>query len=214
MNHGTGAHHREDFATDPLLHAQAQLLRVRVEAALAKPAVVMVTSASEGDGKSLTAYSLAAALVQSGHRVALVSRSSQQYRQLPVVEMPNDGGSSGERLTGFIDAMRSDYDFTVIDADTFVKSGTVMTLARLVDGILLSVRIGRAPTVDDESMVRILEQLGSHVVGVVATEGDAITEFEGLRRKASASDRTRPRQTTEQNPVRAVMTVAAERVFR
>jgi Mrp family chromosome partitioning ATPase len=214
MNHGSGAHHREDTAIAPALHAQAQLLRVRVEAELARPAVIMVTSAREGDGKSLTAYSLAAALVQVDHRVALVSRSSQQYDQLPIVEMPNDGGSSRERLATFIDAMRAEYDFTVIDADTFVKSSTAMTLAHLVDGVLLAVRIGRAPTADDESMVGLLEQLGSRVVGVVATEGAAITEFEALRRKAPASGSSRPRQNTEQSPVRAAMTVAAERVFR
>jgi len=190
MNHGMGTHQREEIGTDPPLHAQAQMLRVRVEAELGKPAVVLVTSAREGDGKSLTAYSLAAALVQCGHRVALVSRSSPEYRELPVVEMPNDLGSARDRLAPFVASMREAHDFTVIDADTFSKSAA-LTLANLVDGILIAVRIGRAPTGDDEAIVGMLEQVGGRVIGVVATEASAIADFEGLRRKPAPAQPSR-----------------------
>lgn len=151
-------------ATDPAPNIQAQLLSVRVEGELRKPAVVMVTSARAGDGKSLTAYLLAASLEKANHRVSLM-------------EIPHEKETSHEQLSAFIEEQRSNYDFTVIDAATFPKSSTVLSLARLVDGILVAVRIGRTPSADDQSMVGILEQFGGNVVGVVAIEADAIANF-------------------------------------
>jgi Mrp family chromosome partitioning ATPase len=187
MNYPIGTQLRESTATEPTLHAQAHLLRARVEAGVGKPAVILVTSACTGDGKSLTAYSLAASLAKCNHRVALVSPSCEEYHQLSIMQISREEGSSHDRLTGFVKRMRSDYEFTIIDAETFVKNSTVIALANLVDAILLAVRIGRAPTVDDEAMVRILEQFDVRVVGVVATEDEAIANF------SRAQGRARPR---------------------
>jgi Mrp family chromosome partitioning ATPase len=214
MNERNGTQPQENNATDPILNAKVQLLRTRVEAELGKPAVVMITSARAGDGKSLTAYSLAGCFAKYNHRVALVSGSGEEYHQLSVLEMPGEeSNASRDQLATFVEKMRSEYDFTIIDAETFVSSSTVMALSRLVDGILLAVRIGRAPTDDDEAMVAIIEQFGSRVIGVVATEADTIADFERARRTRPASARTRTRRNAEQNPSRALMTSAAERVL-
>jgi Mrp family chromosome partitioning ATPase len=213
MNHRTEPQLRENVATQPALQAQAQLLRSRVEAELGKPAVVMVTSARARDGKSLTAYSLAAALAKWNHRVALVSRSCEEYQQLSVVKIPGDEGNSRDRLAAFVERMRSEYDFTIIDAETFVKNSTVMALVRLVDGILLAVRIGRAPTADDQSMVGILEEFGGHVIGVVATEADTIDNFGAARLEKPAQLRHTVRPDSEQNPLRAIMAAITERAL-
>ena len=187
---------------DPALDIQAQLLSARVEAELSKPAVVMVTSARTGDSKSLTAYSLATSLEKYNHRVSLM-------------EIPNEEGASHERLSAFVEKMRANYDFTIIDAAAFVKSSAVMSLARLVDGILLAVRIGRAPTDDDESMVLMLEQVGGKIVGVVATDAGTIANFERARGESPALTRLQPRRNAEQNSAQALMAViAAERVSR
>jgi Mrp family chromosome partitioning ATPase len=204
----------KNVATHPALNAQVQLLRARVEANLGKPAVIMVTSASTGDGKSLIAYSLAGSFANCDHRVALVSRSCEEQSQVSVLEIPSEDGRkiSRDELAAFIEKMRSDYDFTIIDAETFVNSSTAMALTRFVDGILLAVRIGRAPTADDEAMVDMIEQSGGHVVGVVATEASAIADFECARRANTASARPRHRRNTEQNPARALMAAAAERL--
>jgi Mrp family chromosome partitioning ATPase len=188
MTSRSGTRHRINIATDPTLNTQAQVLGARIEAELGKPAVVMVTSASAGDGKSLTAYSLAASLEKNNHRVT-------------VIEIPNEGGNSHERLSAFVEKMRSNYDFAIIDAATFGQSSSVMSLAGLVDGILLTVRFGRAPIDVDASMVGMLEQCSGNIVGVVATEAEAIANFERAREESSAFPRP-------------LIPVAAERVLR
>jgi receptor protein-tyrosine kinase len=50
-------------------------LRARVEATLPSPAMIVVSSARPGDGKSATAFGLAGALAQAKHRVLLVDTS-------------------------------------------------------------------------------------------------------------------------------------------
>ena len=159
---------------------------------LPKPAVVMVTSARPGDGKSLVAYLLAASLEKAKHRVSLV-------------EVPNEKEASDERLTTLIEEARSNYDFTVIDAATFSGSRSVLSLARLVDGILVAVRIGRTPSADDHSMVGILEQFGGNVVGVVAIEADAIENFERARGETPAWTPFQPRRGAEQKDRKSVV---------
>ncbi len=200
MSNHNGTHTSGNVASDPALNKQAQILSARVEAELAKPAVVMITSACAGDGKSLTAYLLAASLEKYNHRVSLM-------------EIPNEEGTSHERLSAFVEKMRSNYDFTVIDAATFLKSNTVLSLARLVDGILVAVRIGRAPTADDESIVGILEEFGGNVVGVVATEADPIADFERAREQTPAVAQLQPRRDAEQNSAQALMAARAERML-
>lgn len=215
MNERTTTKRHDNMATDPALNGKVQLLRARVEAELAKPAVVLVTSASAGDGKSLIAYSLAGSFASCNYRVALASGSYDEYHELPVLELPTEEGrkASHERLAAFVEKARADYDFTIIDAETFVNSSTVMALSRLVDGILLAVRIGRAPTADDEAMVAMIEQFGSRVVGVVATEAETITDFERARACKPVSTDPRHRRNGEQNPARALMAATAERTL-
>ncbi len=198
MNNRNGIQPAVWAATDPAPNIQAQVLSVRIEVEFSKPAVVMVTSARAGDGKSLTAYLLAAYLEKCSHSVSLM-------------EMPSEEGASHERLSAFVDEMRSSYDFTIIDAATFSGSSTVLSLARLVDGILIAVRFGRVPTADDRSMVGILSQLGGNVVGVVATEADAVANFERARGEVPA--RTRPRRNAEQSPAKG-LAIAVERMSR
>jgi Mrp family chromosome partitioning ATPase len=163
--------------TEADLNAQVQLLRSRVEADLKKPAVVMVTSALQGDGKSLTAHSLAKCFLDSGHRAALVSL--------------NDGDPEravgGGRMAAFVEGMRSNYDFTVVEAGTFFHSKAAIALARLVDGILLTVRMGRPQTDEDELLIETLKNSGGHVVGVVAIDEHTIAEFERQRSGLLAS---------------------------
>jgi len=62
------------------LSSELQLLRVRVEAFASGPAVIMVTSARVGDGKSLTAWSLADGLAAAGHATVLVDANTDAPR--------------------------------------------------------------------------------------------------------------------------------------
>lgn len=181
------------------MNAQVQLLRSRVEADLGKPAVVMVTLALPGDGKTLTAHSLAMSFGRSGHRVALAGPAAlgADPRCVSIVGLPPEEGrvTERERLVEFIEKARSEYDYTVVDAGTFLRSNTAMALAPLVDGILLTVRVGRAPSDDDELLVRTIDHSRGRIVGVVATEAKAIEAFErerlGERGAAAAAPASR-----------------------
>ncbi|MGP6156075.1 MAG: hypothetical protein ACLPYS_00825 [Vulcanimicrobiaceae bacterium] len=62
------------------LSSELQLLRVRIEAFASGPAVIMVTSARTGDGKSLTAWSLADSLAAAGHATVLVDANTDAPR--------------------------------------------------------------------------------------------------------------------------------------
>lgn len=183
------------------MNAQVQLLRSRVEADLGKPAVVMVTSALPGDGKTLTAHSLAMSFGRSGHRVALAgpAAAGADPRCVSVVGLPPEEGrvTERDRLVEFIEKSRSEYDYTVVDAGTFLRSNTAMALAPLVDGILLTVRVGRAPSDDDELLVRTIDHSRGRIVGVVVTDAQAIEAFERERlgERGGATAPSAPRRT-------------------
>jgi Mrp family chromosome partitioning ATPase len=180
---------QEFAATEAVLNSQLQLLRSRVEAELGKPAVILVTSAAGGDGTSLTAYSLASCFVESGHRAALVDLTpgGAERHDVTMIELPHQDGSAigRERLATFVEEMRSSQDFTVVDAGTFLSSANAMALAWMVDGILLAVRMGRAPTDEDEFMIQTIANSRGRVVGVVATSEEAVAKFE----RTQAGDR-------------------------
>jgi Mrp family chromosome partitioning ATPase len=183
---------RSESTREPGLNPQLQLLRARLEAELQRPAVVLVTSALPGDGKSMTAHALARSFSRSGHRTALVDRAGGgAARGGPTsLQLPADGGVEWrDGLSDFISGTRERYEYTLLDAGTFLKSEAAMALARMVDGILLVVRIGRAPSDEDEVMIRTIEHCGGRVVGVVATDDAAIAEF--ARMTVTSDDQAR-----------------------
>ncbi|HMD03496.1 MAG TPA: hypothetical protein VKG44_11085 [Candidatus Baltobacteraceae bacterium] len=217
----------ESTEVEAPVSSQVQLLRSRVEAELKKPAVVLVTSARHGDGKSFTANSLAASFAKSGHRTALVSenRNGAEDGETTKVERPahghfarvhlppeSDNAISREGLTAFVNAMRSGYDYTVVDAGSFF-SNSAMALTRLVDGILLTVRVGRPSSDEDEMMVRVIEAFRGNVVGVVATDAAAIADFERNRSEELAAAATARPRKAGRKPARALVTTALSAVM-
>jgi len=209
MNNRNQAATLEPVATDPPSNSQVQLLRSRVEAELKKPAVVLVTSAHAGDGKSLTANSLATCFAKSGHRTALVNGNwsgagneaaaypSPATGSFALLELPpeSDSAVSREGLENFVNTVRHDYDYAIVDAGPYLNSNSAMALTQLVDGILLTVRVGRASSDEDEMMVRMVEHFRGNVVGVVAADGDAIAEFARSRPPLAVRAPARPRKT-------------------
>ncbi|HTV73576.1 MAG TPA: hypothetical protein VME66_07730 [Candidatus Acidoferrales bacterium] len=194
------------------LNSEIQLLRARVESELRKPAVVMVTSACQGDGKSLTAYALAGCFASSGHRAALVTTTHDGApANVAIVALPQDDDPivSREQLAAFVSSMRSKYDYTVVDAGTFMNDTAAMALTRMVDGILLTVCVGRAPTNEDDRMIRMIDQFNGRVVGVVATDTQAIDEFERSRSNERITLREwQVRNGAAQRPARTMLTSA------
>ena len=168
-------------ATDPRFLAQMQVLRSRVEAELPKPAIILVTSAARGDGKSLVAHALAESFLRAGHRAALVhlTRGLADRPELPEIASAQDVADSGaaDRFEAMVTKMRAGYDFTVVDGRPLLQDTAAVSLAALVDGILIVVRVGRPESTADALMMRTLKRAGARVVGVVAAEAQAIADF-------------------------------------
>ena len=175
------------------MNPQQQLLRAQVERTLAAPAVIMVTSALQRDGKSLTAHSLAVCLARSGHKTALVDLThavGENVTQLtggseqathhdvpaPVSLTPGLRSSRGA-MKAFVDESRAAYDYTILDSAALLSDDIAMGLAGAVDGLLLTVRLGRAPSELDGLTMRLIERSEGRVIGVVATEPEAIEGF-------------------------------------
>ncbi len=202
------------------VNSQVQLLRSRVEAELKKPAVLLVTSAHLGDGKTLTADSLARCFAKSGHRAALVNENRSgtgnsdgvvpepnPQGHVTIMELPPecDNAVSREGLAAFVESLRSDYDYAIVDSGTYLSSNSAMALTQLVDGILLTVRVGRPSSDEDEMMVRMVEHFRGNVIGVVATDAGAIDEFERNRPRQELTAPARPRKVGRK-PARALVT--------
>jgi Mrp family chromosome partitioning ATPase len=66
------------------LSREFRLLRNRIESEIQGPAVLLVTSASDGDGASLTAYGIAESLSRTHQRTALVTTAAVGHGPEPV----------------------------------------------------------------------------------------------------------------------------------
>lgn len=178
--------------TEIPLNPQHQLLRAHIERTVAAPAVIMVTSAQTGDGKSLTAHALALCLARSGRRTALVDLTHPVPSA--VGRLPGPSGSirpnftavdaaatgmrtSREAMAAFVEETREAYEYTILDSPALLADDIAMGLATVVDGLLLTVRLGRAPSELDQLTMRLIERSEGRVIGVVATLPDAIAEF-------------------------------------
>jgi hypothetical protein len=174
--------------------AQFQLLRAHVEREVRRSSVIMVTSAEAGDGKSLTAHRLAQCLAESGLRTALVdathggqagirrasvSLSGDGSDEPIMLSMPRTGGGQvREAAARFVESSRAAYDYTIVDTEPLLTDNVALALAAHVDGVLVSVRVGRAPTKSDDSTMQVIEHTGGRIIGIVATEPSAIGDFE------------------------------------
>jgi Mrp family chromosome partitioning ATPase len=195
---------------DQDLDAKFQLLRARIEADLQPGTVVLVTSALPGDGKSVTAHGLANCFARAGRRVALAGRElvpmgppshSNAVRNVVRMALPFDESGAGELGTSvarFVREMRETYDFTIVDGEPFSRGAASSLLAGTVDGVLLTVRLGRAQQEHDELMIQTLDHAKAAVLGVVAVSGEAIDAFRSPQSKQRADQRrhvpTEPRE--------------------
>ena len=173
--------------------AQFQLLRSRVETSATGPCVIVVTSAEELDGTTLTATSLAECLARSGRTTALLTLDKMATRidetQLKlasdavepcvprVLAIPHDDDYvSHAELKGFLDSARASYEFLIVDAPAMLDNQRAVKLSELADGILLSVRLGRKMTDLDRNVLAIIRQSKQNVLGVVASTERAIRQ--------------------------------------
>jgi len=184
------------------MNTEVQLLRAHLESSTSGPSIIMVTSAEAGDGKSLIAHALAHSLAKVGRRCALFDATLQAKADLSRLALPEAGARpnmpvmmplpvddpslapSREVLAQFMDTVRASYDYAIVDTPAFLSSDLAMALGEAADGILLSVRVGRAPTERDVATIRVIEASKGNVIGVVAATPEAIKDFRKMQTAA------------------------------
>lgn len=168
---------------------QFRVLRGRIENALAGPAIVTITSAQSGDGKSYTAFGLAEAFVAAGYSVAIldVNHINPELAQNAVPSHEADDlrrmvrRSSGHRIdeislgserlpqllsrkrVGAIAArLRATYDFVFVDTAPATHSNVASLFSAEADGTLVTARAGRPTGDNDRRLMEICEAPGLH----------------------------------------------------
>lgn len=186
----------------PELFSQLEFLRAHVESVVERSAVIMITSAKHGDGKSLVAHGLAERLADSGRRVVLVSFAPSgdvaketnglgRLRGYPIVTLPYDDESSPVATTALrekIEELRARFEYTVVDGEPLLRSRVATLLASMVDVILVTVRLGRSSDGDDTALVDALHRSDASILGVVAASAKDIGEFVGRARGRHPGD--------------------------
>lgn len=166
----------------PQLAAQAKLLRARIDSEIAKPAVILVTSAERDDGASLTAATIAGAFADTGVRTVLFNATSNVQRSrrndAHVNVCKPEVLHSRERLVEFVTTLRSSYEITIIEAPSIMENDAANALIAIADAALISIRVGRVAGDGDTLISRILERTEDCLLGIVTTDPDAIDEFE------------------------------------
>jgi Mrp family chromosome partitioning ATPase len=167
-----------------------RILRVRVQHAAGLPALVVVSAAMDADRGTLVACGLARAFAEAGIDTLLLdARSSRseiaQELELGVPPSPQMPRKIGNNLTiaalfereerlltdskmgEIFEEVRGRYAVTVVDAPAIPGSGAALQLARLADGLLLAVRLGRRQSAEDLETVQLLA--GTTITGIVPT---------------------------------------------
>lgn len=166
----------EQSSDDPFI-----VLRATIDSFTAMPAVVLVTSALAGDGKSTVARGLARAFADVNVEVALVNANTERpskivctEKNLVTVSYPSNPGAvvrAADVTPPSLDRLRERFGVTIIDAGTIAEHGTTLQVARIADAVILAVRHGRRRVKADEQGIAMLSRVGARVIGVVPVTG-------------------------------------------
>jgi Mrp family chromosome partitioning ATPase len=164
-------------------------LRAAVEASCKAPSVILISSVLPGDGKTTVSAGLAVALAKSGYATMAIDAGStaeltkalgvkggsagvrRAAEHLDVMRI--EGGdlrvSSTAELRRTFDQLRERYAYIVLDGCELSSGG--LAAAAAVDGVLLTVRSGRATVDEDAQATRLLDHCRARFIGVIATRG-------------------------------------------
>jgi Mrp family chromosome partitioning ATPase len=186
---------------------QINILRSLLEPGLVQSTVVLVTSAEKNDGKSLVAFGLAESFATAGYRSLVLDANPSRtqlkngnavgnvaadkidvrgsavrnvhegYSELILVDQSDANQLSYPQIKAVVDQCRRGYEYVIVDCGEFGGSSLPGLLAKCADGVLVSLRQGRRPTARDEQLVRIIEESGAPVLGVVVVPKSAMKAF-------------------------------------
>ncbi len=144
--------------------------------------VVALTSAHPGAGVSYITNALATALDQNGHQITLLlngrhlGEADGKYASLPQTALPQHAGadpgidnwhSNQSRLSVYLDNLRREYRYVLIDCPSLKETEHAVVLAPLVDGIVVVVEANRTHKDQLRYTERTLESAGGRILGHV-----------------------------------------------
>jgi capsular exopolysaccharide synthesis family protein len=166
--------------------------------------VILVTSATAGEGKSFVASNLASVMAKRGKRVLLVDADMRRPSQHKIWKVFNVEGLSNilinqtyledailhplpnldlltagtyppnpialldsHSMKDLIDKARSHYDFVIIDTPPLMAVADPLVISKLVDGILLVVRLGQVYSEEVSMAKSLLDQSKIPVLGMM-----------------------------------------------
>lgn len=158
--------------------------------------VVALTSAHPAAGVSYITNALATALDQNGHQITLLlngrhlgqaeAKSASAAAANTGLEQVHDNWHSNQsRLSVYLDNLRREYRYVLIDCPSLKETEHAVVLAPLVDGIVVVVEANRTHKEQLLYTERTLESAGGRILGHVLNKRTyAIPEW--LHRKMEA----------------------------
>jgi Mrp family chromosome partitioning ATPase len=219
---------KQRITTDGMVH-EFRLLRNRIEAEVVAPAIVFVTSATDGDGAGVTAYGLAESLSKTKQRTALVTTSGKTplstvmspdaprrrrasdrldavhhaagEARLSVVSISPERVATISRngVASLLGELRAQHDYVVVDAGNLPENSFGLLRLASADATLIAFRTGRTQQAADRVMLDVLERAESKVLGVVMTDKTTIDHFTHNQEAVAAEP-----EPAEQKPATAV----------
>ena len=86
--------------------------------------------------------------------------------------------SSRQTIRHLTTQLRKKFDFAIVDTGALPKNNIALLMAAAADGVLVSIRTGRAASKEDLVLVRTLQQTNRRILGVVLTSKETIDLFE------------------------------------
>ena len=205
------------------------------------PRSILVTSAIEGEGKTMTSVNLAIVLAAAGHRVVLVDGDLRRpmvarvfgcddptgvgftdllSERASVLDVLVDSGKFGDRLrlvlTGgqrppdllevarirpAIEKLEGAGDVIIIDSPPLTEFADAITLARVVDAVIIAVQFGRSRRDRFDEILDLFRDRKITPIGAVIT-GHRVAR-RGLRPAPQESEETPSADTVESLRVEA-----------
>jgi Mrp family chromosome partitioning ATPase len=175
------------------------VIRSTVEAEITSPGVLTISSARPGDGKTGVAVGIARSLAASGYRTLLIDAGTDEGHTLSArlgIQAPpvpvaaaaehlaklvrpafegcdilsirgGNAGASAVAVAELFAAVKALYQYAIVDTRAIGNGGA--TFARCADGVILTLREGRAAESADSETVAVLDRIRARFLGVVAT---------------------------------------------
>lgn len=178
--------------------AQFDLLRVRLEAEVARPAVIALTSSTAEDSREIAARALAYSLATAGYSTLFVETSLASPNQSTPISglaldeigrlqsTPDPGAgivavltlsdltlqrTTGQRgLRSALEILRGKFDYVVISTGYGAATSFAESIVTAADAVLVSVKKGRREDANDGRLYAVLDHIGSRFLGVVVLD--------------------------------------------